>query len=402
MEAILTQEVGTVKRGKWFPALLVLRLTLSACAGAPGNEPQEQLPDEDTMQEISETSEPVAIMLDGQEITSVSPEGWSPEMTEVAPECSWEESVLLEHLPADASISAVLLMQNGTPLTEEAPLTLQRQDGQALLTHGGWDGLWQQLWRSGIHWEQVCVGYHVQLSTGESLYFTLKSPMPEALPETLVEVISQENALRTLTAEGNFCGSGAETVTLTVTEPSQIPCLFADGVPVLTLSRTDVNLYETATVDARDYDGDGRDELVIFANLPGQFSAQALDWDGLWHGLPQPDYPDISAALSEHSTVTLTTPEGFLQCITPADAPDIARFFDGAGLPYGQEARVDRHLGPDFSIVETEGGFALSLTLELYLGAVEEDGQSYAPAALCSLPILWQVGRENALLICKE
>lgn len=115
-----------VKRGKLFLLLLVLLLTLSACAGAPGNEPQEQLPDEDTMQEISETSEPVAIMLDGQEITSVSPEGWSLEMAEVAPECSWEECILLEHLPADADISAVLLMKNGTPLTEEAPLTLQR------------------------------------------------------------------------------------------------------------------------------------------------------------------------------------------------------------------------------------------------------------------------------------
>lgn len=249
-----------MKHGKVFPFLVALLLTLSACAGAPGNEPPEQLPAEDTMQEISETSEPVAIILDGQEITSVSAQGWNPEMTEIAPECSWEESILLEHLPADANISAALLMQNGTPLMEEAPLTLQRQDDQTLLTHGGWDGLWQQL--------------------------------------------------------------------------------------------------------------------------------------------PQPEYPDISAVLSENSTVTLTAPEGFLQCITPADAPDIARFFDASGQPYGEEAWVDRYLSPDYATLETEGGFALSLTLEVSLHATEEDGQSYAPVFICSLPVLWQAGWENTLLIC--
>lgn len=377
-------------------------LLLSACANAPEIVLPEQPPDASEIQEISNASAPVTVMLDGQEIISVSAEGWSSEMAEIAPQCSWEEIILLEHLPADAAISAALLMQNGTPLTEEAPLALQWQDERALLTHGSWDGLWQQLWRSGIHWEQVYVGYHVQLSTSESLYFTLKSPMPEALPETLLEVISQEDALRTLTAEGNFRGNGAETVTLTVTEKSHIPYLSADGIPLLTLSRTDVNLYETATIDARDYDGDGRDELVIFANLLGQFSAQALDWDGLWHELPQPEYPDISAVLSQNSTVTLTTPEGFLQCITPTDAPDIARFFDASGQPYGEEAWVDRYLSPDYATLETEGGFALSLTLELSLCATEEDGQSYAPTPIYSLPVLWQVGRENTLLICKE
>lgn len=376
-------------------------LVLSACANAPEIVLPEQL-DANEMQEISNASAPVTVTLDGQEIPSVSADGWSPEMTEIAMQCSWEESILLEHLPADAAISAALLMQDGTPLTEEAPLMLQWQGTQALLTHGGWDGLWQQLWRSGIHWEQVYTGYHVQLSTSESLYFTLKSPMPEVLPETLLEVISQENPLRTLTVEGNFCGNGAETVTLTVTEPSHIPCLFADGAPVLTLSRTDVNLYETATIDARDYDGDGRDELVIFANLPGQFSAQVLDWgESGWQQLPQPEYPDISAVLSQNSTVTLTTPEGFLQCFTPADAPDIARFFDGEGLPYGEEGWVDCYLSPEYAILETEGGFALSLTMELSLRATEEDGQSYAPTAICSLPVLWQVGRKNTLLICK-
>lgn len=390
-----------MKHGKVFPFLIALLLTLSACAGAPGNEPPEQLPDEDTVQEISETSEPVTIILDGQEIASVSADGWSRVQLDDATQCSWDAVLALKNLPADANISAALLMQNGTPLMEEAPLMLQWQDDSALLTHGGWDGLWQQLWRSGIHWQQVFVGYHVQLSTKESLYFTLKSPMPEALPETLLEVISQEDALRTLTVEGDFCGNGAETVTLTVTEPSHIPYLSAEGIPLLTLSWTDVNLYETATIDARDYDGDGRDELVIFANLPGQFSAQVLDWgESGWQQLPQPEYPDISAALVENSTVTLTTPEGFLQCITPADAPDIALFFDGTGLPYGEEAWVDCYLSPDYAIVETEGGFALSLTMELSLRAIEEDGQSYAPVFICSLPVLWQAGWENTLLIC--
>lgn len=376
-------------------------LLLSACAPAPEIVLPEQ-PDANEMQEISNASAPATVTLDGQEIASVSADGWSRVQLDDATQCSWDAVLALKNLPADAAISAALLMQDGTPLTDEAPLMLQWQDAQALLTHGGWDGLWQQLWRSGIHWEQVYVGYHVQLSTSESLYFTLKSPMPEVLPETLLEVISQENPLRTLTIEGNFCGNGQETVTLTVTEKSHIPCLSADGIPLLTLSWTDANLYETATIDARDYDGDGRDELVIFANLPGQFSAQALDWDESgWQQLPQPEYPDLSAALSENSTVTLTAPEGFLQCITPADAPDIARFFDASGQPYGEEGWVDCYLSPEYAILETEGGFALSLTMELSLRATEEDGQSYAPTAICSLPVLWQVGRENTLLICK-